>query len=198
MLGYRSLPATTSVAVRESGGLGVAPQDSVLSSEDPFRVPADDGWLEPLDSHDGLSPERTEPQIPEALLASLNLPSNQLITPQIKVLLGKVQKSSASKENPSAGNGFKNENYLAFGGSKPLGSEGPGPRDSHPHHDQKPKKGKQTIPLALERVAAPWISSETAQITNSNLKLHNEIMEFCLFIEPKEEERARQKGALEE
>lgn len=198
MLGYRSLPATASVAVRESGGLGVAPQDSVLSSEDRFRVPADDGWLEPLDSQASLSLERTEPQIPEALLASLNLPSNQLITPQIKVLLGKVQKSTASKENPSAGNGFKNENYLAFGGPKPLGSEGPGPRDSQPHHDQKPKKGKQTIPLALERVAAPWISSETAQITNSNLKLHNEIMEFCWFIEPKEEERARQKGALEE
>lgn len=198
MLGYRSLPATTSVTVRESGGLGVAPHDSVVTSQDRFKVPVADDWLEPLDSQTGLSPERFEPQLPEALLASLNLPSNQLITPQIKVLLGKVQKSTASKENPSSGNGFKNENYLAFGGSKPLGPEGPGPREPQAHHDHKPKKGKQTIPLALEKVAAPWISAETAQITNSNLKLHNEILEFCWFIEPKEEERARQKGALEE
>src|SRR3990167_1908940 len=196
MFGYRGFPGVP-LAVQESAGLGVAPHDSLTSSGDVFGVPHSDGWLEPVGVEDSdvlpLHLKHSEP-----LLASLNLPSNQLITPQIKVLLGKVQKSSMVNEHPSSVAQFKNENYLPFGNQKQGNGDTSAQADVHPQQDSKQKKGKQSIPHVLERIAAPWISPETAQITNSNVKLHNEILEFCWFIEPKEEERLRQKGALEE
>jgi hypothetical protein len=167
-------------------------------SEDLFSASNADGWLEPCGFDVGKVSHSVELDTSESLLASLNLPGNQLITPQIKVLLGKVQKNSIVKENPISSAQLKNDNYLAFGGSSSNGGGAVAQHEMSNQQDSKPKKGKQVVPYSFEKMAAPWISPETAQITNSNVKLHNEILEFCWFIEPKEEERLRQKGALEE
>lgn len=35
-----------------------------------------------------------------------------------------------------------------------------------------------------EKVFAPWMSKSTAQIKNTNVKLHNEIIEFTKYIQP--------------
>ena len=38
--------------------------------------------------------------------------------------------------------------------------------------------GRGVADFAHEKKAAPWMSQETAELVNCNVKLHNEIVEF--------------------
>ena len=50
--------------------------------------------------------------------------------------------------------------------------------------------------FSTERIAAPWLSPETARMKNPNTKFHNEIVEFVHMIEPSQQDLASRQKSL--
>lgn len=66
------------------------------------------------------------------------------------------------------------------------------------HIEPRSRKHKQTLDFALESRAAPWMSEETAGLSNSNIKFHNEILELAHYLEPKAEDWSRREEIISE
>ena len=49
--------------------------------------------------------------------------------------------------------------------------------------------------LSLEMQLTPWITKNTMKIKNSLVRFHNEIIDFCQFVSPSEQEHLRRENA---
>ena len=49
-----------------------------------------------------------------------------------------------------------------------------------------------------ERVYAPWMSKATSTISNINVRLHNEIVEFSQYIQPTPEDVQKREIAIKQ
>lgn len=92
----------------------------------------------------------------------------------------------------------KDEEYLQFDNS----SKSTIPQKEHQAHQNQKRQAKKSIKAEVdyesEVLLAPWMSLETANSKNPNVKFHNEMVEFVKLVEPSKEMLENVGAAFEE
>lgn len=66
-------------------------------------------------------------------------------------------------------------------------------KSSHP----PPTLSPAFVDFSQEVLQAPWLTEETANLKNPNVKFHNEMYDFVKYVQPKEEELAQRKADIQ-
>ncbi len=60
------------------------------------------------------------------------------------------------------------------------------------------RNGRAEVDFLSEKIAAPWMTKQSALCKNPNVKLHNELVEFARYVEPTARDIEARERSLEE